>query len=1172
LLQLKISYQFTVERHLAVGDKLTGRHGNKGVVTHILETPVHTVILGKTIPIDLMISPSALMGRKNLGQLYEMTHSLLLWGKKENLFDAEEQKQLENVTEDKLLTHGEMAALLSIVKKMAGAERGNATFEIFLLGKSEPFCLAFVGFQHFVRLHHHVKAKLQYRNAKGPHNNRLGQPGSGGGSAGQRLGEMENWSCLSHPIMGDDEDSFNLLFHMRETHGEAKKTRELACSILWSLGYNVTDDAEIQRLDLKSALKPFMELGATYCMIPQEKDLFSIRKEIYSWREQEGTSIARSEIQPERRLACALNPVTSKTHSFGLKELLEKAVDNVVDALGIQVSDLSSRQLETLKNEFAESFGTEILEPQIKSTKDKVEDERLQEFLVFRTKEKAKRNLEAIFLVEGEKIFLPVALDVLYQHTDAANAFLNMVNAFYRFSEALAYGQQLQENALGLVGSIKKPQDPKLQALKPKGAQERFIQGAIITYRNALSGLLKGKMGLLRRHLLGRRLNHSGRGVIVPCPDLELDQVRLPHSLFLGILTNQTRKRLNGGNLEKIDLENLNALLEAKPVWLILIRQPSLHRHNFLTFRASCWDKDAIGIPPFVTLGYNADFDGDTMAIFLPPEPYASNLSHMTLLRNPGFVGTGQLALATGSDLALGWMAIYLKKRGLYKKYIEAAGLGSASNVFLSLGELLGGFFKKNLGNVKNLRKKLLALQQDICRESTGSATMTPAEFEELHKEMKECMGKNRSLSEKDAELKLKEWVEIHHHDSDLARFVHYKVKGGEKELRVMTAFVGEQSDYMKNEPQATFDQSRIDHSFWEGLSDEEMFRYAYASRSAMASKKLDVAQAGHLSYLLAEGLYETRIVEERCDADEGMKIGWEKDTLYVTLNKKDKTSFPLQGYACEKNLAAALGRIAWGRELLRTPKRLLSESDIAKIAVFWTGREGQNREELEEILDEENALWIRSPLTCKTKGGRNVCGACIGADPASRPYDKPTLMTLGSRVGLTAAQSIGERGTQLAMKRFHDTSSTGNIKRGNDKDLNEDSCQAEIGLKSFERIQTSIDVLRSLLINGYDAQGRDFKGYSNTSLKRFTLLIEYVLTESGGGAFEELPQQLIHFELALKAPRGLESWSKEATGRWLSALAYGNITTLKNHAVAESPLCENWGIKSRLMWDAIGA
>jgi hypothetical protein len=690
-------------------------------------------------------------------------------------------------------------------------------------------------------------------------------------------------------------------------------------------------------------------------------------------------------------------------------------------------------------------------------------------------------------------------------------------------------------------------------AAPANGSAWDLKKNPVVRYRDALRGILEGKMKLFRRHLLGRRLDHSGRGVIAPCPELAIDRVRLPVSMLRGILTPETAARLKKAGLPaNASAAEFNDILNGSPVWVILIRQPSLHRHNFTAFRVSCWERDVIGIPPFVTPGYNADFDGDSMAVFLPPEPHASDLSHMTLLNNPGLVGTGKLALASGLDLALGWMNIYKRgnqkaKKTEYKNWLEKAGIG-AKNDFFSLECLLEGLFKKYAGDRDALRDTLLELQKAICRGSTGAATMTPVDFENLYREMKTYREAETSpFDEKKTEKKLDDWIEDDRNDaSNLARFVRCKVKGGAKELRVMTAFVGRQSYYEGEDTRDEKDMTErmIEKSFWEGLSDEDMFLYSYASRSSMASKKLDVAKAGYLSTLLAEGLYESTIVRERCSSKEGMEVYWEDEILYLAFDGEEPVRFPLSGEANRKNLKEALGRIAWGRERLDAPGELLNSEAIEKIAESW-------------LKKKKGGLRLRSPLTCDA-GERGVCAACAGADPASRPYDRPVLMTRGSRVGLTAAQAIGERGTQLAMKRFHDTSSAGNKMPGKDK--------RKKGGKAAAK--TSIEVLKSLLIQGRDDEGEGFgeNAKESTAMKRFRLLVEKLLTESGKtAAFKELPQQLIHFELALKAPHGLGAWSSEASGRWLAALAYGGAKVLEED---EGSGDEAWGLKSRLMWD----
>jgi hypothetical protein len=174
-------------------------------------------------------------------------------------------------------------------------------------------------------------------------------------------------------------------------------------------------------------------------------------------------------------------------------------------------------------------------------------------------------------------------------------------------------------------------------------------------------------------------------------------------------------------------------------------------------------------------------------------------------------------------------------------------------------------------------------------------------------------------------------------------------------------------------------------------------------------------------------------------------------------------------------------------------------------------------------------------------------------------PYDNPVPMGLGSRVGLTAAQAIGERGTQLAMKRFHDTSSGGIGGR------------EEPAKKKKAMEKTPIELLKCLLVNGRDDKGGKYESFQGDArLDRFRLLVELVLTdptkEKKGAAFKELPQQLIHFELALKAPTGLHEWSGEPVGRWLSALAYRGAKFLEDEEPKTQE--EKWGLKSRLIWD----
>ena len=144
-----------------------------------------------------------------------------------------------------------------------------------------------------------------------------------------------------------------------------------------------------------------------------------------------------------------------------------------------------------------------------------------------------------------------------------------------------------------------------------------------------------------------------------------------------------------------------------------MIRQPSLHRHSVQAFRARCWEFPVIGLPPFVTPGFNADFDGDTMAVFIPPYEHAKDLSRYSILNNPGFIGSGKKAFADSLDLALGFWNMHSGKK---------------------LSQHLSDILRNTPRD--ELRGTLRKLQADTAEKSSDSATLTPIEFERLSRDM----------------------------------------------------------------------------------------------------------------------------------------------------------------------------------------------------------------------------------------------------------------------------------------------------------------------------------------------------------------------------------------------------------------------------------------------------
>ena len=208
-------------------------------------------------------------------------------------------------------------------------------------------------------------------------------------------------------------------------------------------------------------------------------------------------------------------------------------------------------------------------------------------------------------------------------------------------------------------------------------------------------------------------------------------------------------------------------------------------------------------------------------------------------------------------------------------------------------------------------------------------------------------------------------------------------------------------------------------------------------------------------------------------------------------------------------NLFDDLERVLWGRVLLNEDRCLNSENIKSILAKIKTGKK----------------IKIRSPLHCHEKENGHVCAACYGADIASKPYDTPILVYNNFAAGLTAAGAIGERGTQLAMKRFHNVGSNA---------------------------ASPIALIRKLLVSS-----------ENTNLSEIISKL-LVYDDEKHTANRELPQSLIHFEVAATCV------SKKGNNKYLSCIAGEKISEflIKKPDSDFSFTDDLTSIKSRLLWE----
>ena len=981
--EFSVSWKFRVERPMSTGDKLTGRNGNKGVVTKILpdeEMPkVH--FHDGAVPAELIISPCSILGRKNLGQIWEMTHSLLIMkgGRKLQALLEETGLDIKNIRLDGINdpVNAEKAKAitdnLSEFLQETGCDE-YGTFDVSFDGKHSR---AFAGWQYFCRLHHHAWKKLQARGVKAPYDQHTGQPLRCGALTGQRMGEMENWAFLSHGAL-------SVLTDMRRRQtGDYDKTRELFRKVLRSLGIVLTED--ISGLEI-------------------------------SIRGNDDDTLERKSLR---------NALSSDTENLPF--------------CGIMTREKTPRDI-------AEEILTKL--------SGNNESKRVQS---------AARKLSEI--INGE-------------------CFFNPDGSIHVEPEILSYSAEMNYDVqeYGSTAALKRPSLKKLLQRfcieqNPLGRAE-----ALIAYRDGLAKILSGKTGIPRCYMSGRRYNHSGRAVIVPEPSLNLDCVYLPAAMLTEILDGydnsytrlMPRELRNFPGLRKIFNDYWNKKTESQELakifddflnsssgelWCFLIRQPSLHRHSVQAFRVRCWEFPVIGIPPLVTPGFNADFDGDTMAVFIPPYEHAKDLGRFSILNNPGLVGNGKAALAGSLDLALGWWNI---QEGTGRKKLSS-----------HLSELLRNTPRDEL------RGTLRELQAEISTNSSGAATLTPVEFERLSRDMSD-----------------------NNFSGGLNVLINSGAKGSLDDVGKIVKEIGS-IDMMGDDDEASEKTHEIfiHGNFWRGLSDEELFMYSYPSRYSMAQKKLSVADAGYLSRLLAEKLYEFTVSIHDCGTTEGLEVSYspEHDRLIVC-----GSVMPTLG-----SLYEDAERILWGR-VLAGERKCLNSDDVREIV---------------DDLKDGRTIRVRSPLHCREREKGHVCAMCYGADVASRPYDRPQPVHEDFAAGLTAAEAIGERGTQLAMKRFHDVGSSSASPIQKVKKI-----LAGNGTASLN------DVIAEILDDGKD---------NHTANK-------------------ELPQSLVHFEAAaaFEPLRGGGEYISDIAGEKISRL-------LIRKPGREFHFTDDlMTIKSRLLWE----
>ncbi len=639
-----------------------------------------------------------------------------------------------------------------------------------------------------------------------------------------------------------------------------------------------------------------------------------------------------------------------------------------------------------------------------------------------------------------------------------------------------------------IIRNEKRMLQESVDALFDNGRRGRVITGANKRPLKSLADMLKGKQGRFRQNLLGKRVDYSGRSVIVVGPELKLHQCGLPKKMALELFKPFIYSRLDAKGLSTTVKQARKLVEKERPeVWdildevirehpILLNRAPTLHRLGIQAFEPTLIEGKAIQLHPLVCAAFNADFDGDQMAVHVPLSLEAQLEARVLMMSTNNILhpASGQPIIVPSQDIVLGLYYVTLERDGDVGQGMAFGNLAElehalqskavtlhtkikgrawtydetgkrVSKIFdttpgrMMLGELLPVHNKVNFDVANTLMTKkqissmidavyrncgqketvifcdrIMALGfREACKagisfgkddmvvpetkpEIVGAASALVKEYEQQYNDGLITQGEKYNkvvdawakCTDKLAEEMMIRISSVKKDDTgrdkpinSIYMMSHSGARGSPAQMKQLAAMRG-----LMAKPSGEIIETPIIANFKEGLSVLEYFNSTHGARKGLADTALKTANSGYLTRRLVDVAQDSIIREVDCGTTNGIRTRAIIDAGQVVASLTSR----ILGRTAAEDIKDADGKI------LVPAGKMVEEKDIEPI----------NAGGVQEVK-------IRSVLTCETKNG--VCGTCYGRDLA-----RGTPVNMGEAVGVIAAQSIGEPGTQLTMRTFH--------------------------------------------------------------------------------------------------------------------------------------------------------
>ncbi len=639
-----------------------------------------------------------------------------------------------------------------------------------------------------------------------------------------------------------------------------------------------------------------------------------------------------------------------------------------------------------------------------------------------------------------------------------------------------------------IVRNEKRMLQESVDALFDNGRRGRAITGANKRPLKSLSDMLKGKQGRFRQNLLGKRVDYSGRSVIVVGPELKLHQCGLPKKMALELFKPFIYSKLEKyGHATTIKAAKRMVEKERPEVWdileevirehpVMLNRAPTLHRLGIQAFEPVLIEGKAIQLHPLVCTAFNADFDGDQMAVHVPLSLEAQLEARVLMMSTNNILSpaNGKPIIVPSQDIVLGLyylsletadfrvaepnacpafgtigeieFALQAKAIKLHDKIrarmelIEPDGSRRRQIVVTTPGRMLIAqilpkhqnvpfalinkqLTKKNVSDVidavyrhcgqkecvifadrlmglgfQQAAKAGISFGKDdliIPKEKPELITKTQTEVKEFEQQYQDGLitaGERYNkvvdawsrCTDSVAAAMMKEISrqEVGLQTNSVWMMSHSGARGSPAQMRQLAGMRG-----LMAKPSGEIIEQPIIANFKEGLSVLEYFNSTHGARKGLADTALKTANSGYLTRRLVDVAQDCIIVEVDCGSERGLTVRPVMDGGDIVSSLSERI---LGRTASEDVLDPATNKVL-------VPRNTLIEETEA--------------EQIERAGVE--VMKIRSVLTCESQIG--VCARCYGRDLA-----RGTPVNIGEAVGVIAAQSIGEPGTQLTMRTFH--------------------------------------------------------------------------------------------------------------------------------------------------------